>query len=275
MRIAQHILLAFMLMLILIVARQPSQAAGPNTSTYLPLIIAQKASTGATSTSTATATDTSIPNTTSTATATLTSTATSTRPPSCFETAGTYPIGVDANLLDENGFINPDMVYQQAPYQGKFMKRITLRETNTPGNFIWLRWRADPSSNSSSTLIAALTAPGTLSQGFDEAPWPHTTNLTEPSGYPDIPKQLSPGDWMYTSSGLSNTLAETLNILITNQTLLRLPLYDEATGDNSSAVAHVLRPAIFILTSYGYSSQEGWYIDLVYIGDSALVGCNP
>lgn len=297
MHASRRTLLFFILTLILVFARhQPGSAQPGKPIIYLPLVLVAGSGPGATptftltptraTTPTASSTSTSTPtaSVTSTATATATTTATTAATPtgtgnnSCFAVNGTYPIGIDASMIGENGFIDPEWFYDQEPYQGKTGRRLIMRENSIPGNFIFVHWKADDATDASTiALVSALTAPGTLHQGFSEAAWPDMSQLVKPDDYPSFPGQFSPGDWIAGSSAYSNdsTVQTALNNLIVNRTLLRLPLYDEILGSGDNAFAHTQRLALFILTEYGYNPKYGYYLDMVYIDKSSLVSCIP
>jgi hypothetical protein len=270
-------------------------AHGPNpraaeigaTPQYLPVVLRAgatalpTASPTATSTTTASPTASATPTATAsppaTATASATPTATEEIVSACFPVSGTYPIAVNGSYLNADGFVNPDGYYSDETYQNKTWKRMFLQDgSNLNGGFMFLRWRADISSGNMISLTESMTGTGNLGAGFDEAPWPATSDieLPQPATYPLFPHQLNPGDWVYGNSGVSfsASLNATLDWHIANRTLMILPLYDATNGGGSNAYVHTARPGAFLLRGYGSSGGQK-YLDLVYIEEPALGSC--
>jgi hypothetical protein len=216
---------------------------------------------------------------------TTTPTPTPTPPGLCFNPVGTYPIGIFSHVLDEDGFINPQALYSDNTYKNREMRRLFLKDnTNPQGGFSWLRWQADPTSGMPPHYTASFSGTGNLDQGFDEAPWPALPAWPEPPGYPFWPHQLSPGDWIYGIGGFSSSgdLRSAIDELIINHTLMILPIVDADSGWSSGNHSHhTIRPGAFLLWGFGFQNerdaegQKGWYLDLVSIGEPAMLPCNP
>lgn len=188
-------------------------------------------------------------------------------PLSRFPSQDVYPIALRSDLLSDDGFINPDGRYSDEIYKNKTFKRVFEKSAANPnGGFLWLSWRAGPTSVVSFT--ASLTGTGTLAQGFDEAPWPPSNglNLPQPPGYPLHPHHLDIGDWVYTYTGVVNAsgVRAALDRHIARRTLMILPIYDTDSGNGFNGTLHVVRAGAFLLR--GYSLSGVLYLDLVYIG---------
>lgn len=184
-------------------------------------------------------------------------------------TDGMYPIAIDKNLIDENKntWQQPDKTYRDEIYKGVWVKRISMRDVNTPGNFGYMTWTNLPKDGSAPWLRGALTPPAKVAN-YQEAVWPRTgTDLVEPDGYPIMPNQMNKGDWIAGNSGLSNTVKDELNYLISKRVILNLPLYDDVAGNGSGSAYHLYGVGKFMLIEYGHNSKDGWYMDLVYISE--------
>ncbi|HEX5692379.1 MAG TPA: hypothetical protein VFX76_20325 [Roseiflexaceae bacterium] len=271
----------------------PRAAEVGATPLYLPVIrrdgptATPTATTSATATSTATATATATSTATPTATTSATATATPTEQPTvgCFPHSGTYPIALHESLLDANGFVPPTepnelpyyVSYSDEIYQNKTQRRIYLVDgTNISAGFTFLRWRADPLSGNTSAFTSAMSGTGTLSQGFDEAPWPAgDVGIPKPDSYPWFPHQFNTGDWTYGTSGvtLGAAVRAALDQHIVDRTLMTLPLYDASVGVGANTSVHVAKPGAFLLRGYGTASGGRLYFDLVYIDEPALGSC--
>lgn len=205
-------------------------------------------------------------------------------------TSGVFPIVIRQDYLNENGFVapgDPDQMqyyktYSDANYRNKTQRRLYLKDnSNLNGGFSYLRWLSDPSTANQTGLAAGLTGDGNLDEGFQEAPWQNNNSLglNAPPGYPELPGQLSPGDWVWANSGLSNAngggpnsgTATQLNWHIQNHTVMYLPIYDTNSGQGNTAAYHIKRLAAFMLVGYGHQGGQGkgWYYDMVYIGKAA------
>ena len=206
-------------------------------------------------------------------------------------TSGVFPIVIRQDYLNENGFVppsDPDQMqyyktnYSDATYHYKTQRRLYLKDnSNLNGGFSYLRWLSDPSTANQTGLADGLTGDGNLDNGFQEVvPWPdnNSLGLNEPQGYPELPGQLSPGDWVWANSGLSNAngggpnsgTATQLNWHIEKKTVMYLPIYDTNSGQGNTAAYHIKRLAAFILVGYGHQGGQGmgWYYDMVYIGQA-------
>ena len=193
---------------------------------------------------------------------------------------GVYPIVVRDSYLNENGFVQPDSRYSDNIYKNKTMKRVFLKDNATPnGGFSYVRWKADPRYGNSPELRNMLAGDGNLDEGFQEAPWPNSSevSLPKPDVYPYKPGQLQPGDWVYGNSGLSNGgSSDELNWHIKNRTVLTLPIFDADNGrDGINGNYHISRLGAFLILGYGFQTQrdangmKGWYFDMVYIGNAS------
>jgi hypothetical protein len=188
---------------------------------------------------------------------------------------GIYPIAIDNNLLEGNRFKNPGDVDGDGVVENNWREirvgsqrysamRVEVKN-GTPGGFSWLRWRDSvPGANSSPTLEQALTIPGTLLQGFEEAPWP---DENVPDDYPEQPGTMNVGDWIYGSTGYRSNADDKLNIHRGEGTRMVLPIYDAVVGTGSNARYRLVDFGIFILNEHGQLPQGGAkYIDLTFIG---------
>ena len=185
-------------------------------------------------------------------------------------TSGIYPITLRDTYLNENGFVNPDSIYNDNIYRNKTMKRVVMKDdTNPNGGFDWVKWLDGPTDGNSTALTAMLTGGGNIDQGFVEAPWPtnNNLNLPRPNGYPIQPHTLNPGDWIYGNSGVSNDtdVRAQLDFHIKNRTVMILPIHDTDDGGGVNGNYHVSRLGAFLLR--GYELNGHGYFDLVYLGN--------
>jgi hypothetical protein len=282
------IALAAVLCVSLLAWSVPRTRAGSQASAYLPAILrldesaqipdlTATALASSTTLPTRTAPETPTPTQTTTptptSTATPTPTATQELPQNC---PNTYPIAVDAQLLDHDHFLPPQDpneqayygIYNDEIYSNKSQRRVYQAQLNLPG-FGFARWRASTPPDSATALAASLSGTGNISQGFDEAPWPTGTWLgPKQSSYPLRPHQLGPndGDWIYGSgASISSDIIATFQYHIDHRTLMTLPIVDGIAGQGSNKSYHVSRLGHFLLRGYGTQAGKGWYLDLVYI----------
>jgi hypothetical protein len=191
-------------------------------------------------------------------------------------TSGIYPIAIRDSYLGSNGFVNSEGTYSDANYRNKTIKTIEMHDpvNNPSGGFDWLRWSSDAGDQERGTTAAAteamLTGPGNIAGGFDEAPWPssNSLNLPQPAGYPLTPDQLSPGDWLYPNTGVSNAsgIRQQLDWHIQNKTVMILPIWDTTVGSGNTAEYHSSRMGAFILLDYDLNGHGSF--KLAYIGNA-------
>ena len=238
-------------------------ATTPAPLAYMPLIA--KPAPSASATITVTPTTSAAPTATPTATATATEV-----PPAC---NAVYPIVLNANLFNDNGFAPPANpaelpyygIYSDGTYNNKTQRRVYHTTSFAMPSYEILRWKTSQ-AGSVVELTAALSGTGTLAQGFQEVtPWPDPST-TAPPGYPLLPGQLSPGDWVAGSSGLLNTQAirAAFDAHIEHKTVMSLPIADQSVGTGQNAAFHFIRLGHFLLRGYNLSSTS--YFDLVYLG---------
>jgi hypothetical protein len=200
--------------------------------------------------------------------------------------SGIYPIAVDDGILDRGAqrFKTPDTVYTDEVYRNRTQKRIFLNEANSSGNFGFMRWQSNQDNgNSASVLAAALTDGGTIGSGYVEATWPNDNAqpLQETPGYPPVPNQPSPGDWVAGAANLfsDGLVTSKLDLHIRNRTIMTLPIYSYASGNGANASYYMSAVGNFYLRSYGFITagspeaiqygNSGNYIDLVYLGSGS------
>jgi len=228
--------------------------AEPTPLAYLPLI----ARAGPTATTTLVPTRTPIfPTPTATETPTIAATPTETPPQTC---SPVYPIAIGFLLLDQSGFVPPTDpaelpyygIYNDATYTNKTQRRV-YRSNDSLTGYTILNWTGDP-SDSPVVFAAAITGTGTLAQGFNEViPWPDP-NSTAPAGYPLLPGQLSPGDWIAESTGTIGTADVTaaLNYHIDHKTVMSLPIVDRSVGTGQYGALHFNRMGQFLLRGFSW-----------------------
>jgi hypothetical protein len=199
----------------------------------------------------------------------------------CPINSGVYPIGIDTATITGNAFNDigvdpsePDE-YKELP-GGLFQRRIYVKDTGTPGNFSWLRWRdkdgsTGKSANSQQELAASLTGDGTISAGIEEADWPQ--GETVPAGYPEQPGTINPGDWIHASTGWKGGNAGSeasanaaIQQFILNETNLILPIYSRTIGNGQNAQFLVSSLGVFVITDKGKTPGKGDWFDMVYLG---------
>ncbi len=204
----------------------------------------------------------------------------------CAPTDNVFPISVNADYLDDKGFVepngwdssaNPDYygLYNDENYSNKWQRRVFVKDAaDVPGGFSWLRWLDDSSNGSAVDLANMLQGQGNLAAGFEEAEWPEAAP-GKPDGYPSEPGQLTSGDWLHGNSGFSysNAVKAALDAHIAKRTVMLLPIIeDERWNGGSNAVFKLNRMGGFLLRGYGKEKGKG-YLDLVYVGDANSVPC--
>jgi len=249
--------------------------AEPTPQAYLPLI----ARAGPTATTTLVPTSTPLsPTPTATEMPTITATPTETPPQTC---SPAYPIAIGAVLLNASGFLPPTDpaelpyygIYNDATYTNKTQRRVYRSIDNLTGYRI-LNWTGEPLAGSAASFAAAITGTGTLAQGFNEVvPWPDP-NSTAPKGYPLLPGQLSPGDWIAESSGTigSADAVAALNYHIDHRTVMSLPIVDQSVGTGQNGALYFNRMGQFLLRGFSITSSPS-YFDLVYLGQTIMPSC--
>ena len=221
---------------------------------------------------------------------------------SCPPTNGVYPIAVWYEDIDftKNQFSDKDRTgtlypsdkagtYVDKTYKdGKIWRRIFLKDNgNAPGNFSWMRWTQEKQGGTE--LAAALSGDGTLSDGFNEAPWPAGYTEAKPKNYPLSPKQLTSGDWIHGDSGLNwsnggnSSIRPALEKLMTKRTVVILPIINGVAGTGVNSQFKMATFGKFYLydpfpndPNNGGISQQGGsnaYIDLVYLGPANGNAC--
>ncbi|WP_161569182.1 VWA domain-containing protein [Candidatus Oscillochloris fontis] len=193
----------------------------------------------------------------------------------CQVNSGVYPIGIE-NAYIGNGVFNDVGVTDRATEykvlsNGLVQRRVYVRDgDNTPGQFGWLRWPEDKgelgqNAGSAGELAQSIKGDGNLDWGFDEAPWP--SNETVPEGYPTNPHSLNAGDWVWGSSGWSNSnaLDTAIQQHIDNSTIMILPIYDRMVGQGDNASVRVVNFGSFIIVGRGRDRNRP-YFDMIYLG---------
>ncbi len=239
--------------------------ATPTPLAYLPLVAQAEPTTM----------HTAPPNSTTTPSATPSATFT---PPAC---SWAYPIGIDASLLDANGFVPPTEpaelpyygLYSDGTYTNKTQRRLyRYGEFGTPIlNYHFLTWQGG--TTDFDAFSAAISGTGTLEQGFDEVvPWPDP-NSAPPSGYPLLPHELTVGDWVAGFDGTANgpRVYAAFNDHVIHHTVLSLPIFDRIVGINTSEAIHVARVGNFLVRWF---DKSGNYLDLVYLGEASPLRCS-
>ncbi|NNJ10480.1 VWA domain-containing protein [Chloroflexales bacterium ZM16-3] len=198
----------------------------------------------------------------------------------CPVNSSVYPIGVDTATITGDSF-NDDGTNGPDEYKdlgsGMIQRRIFVK-TGAPGGFSWLRWMEDKGVNGKSALsaeelAASMSGVGNIAAGFEEAPWP-TGPDSEPTGYPDKPGELSPGDWVWGTTGWKGGNAKSeasvgaaINEFIFHSTYLILPIYSDIRGNGSNTQVRVVRLGTFVITGQGDIPSIGPYFDMVFLGD--------
>jgi hypothetical protein len=189
--------------------------------------------------------------------------------------SGIYPIAIRDSYLGTNGFNNSEGPYSDTYYRNKTTKTIQIHNpsTNPSGGFLWLRWDRDSGDGqrggTAGATQAMLTGPGNIAGGFDEADWPssNSLNLPRPNGYPISPGQLTPGDWVHSNTGVSNSsgIRAQLDWHKAHKTVMILPIYDAIAGGGNNATYHVSRLGAFLLLDYSLNGQG--YYKFAYLGN--------
>lgn len=200
----------------------------------------------------------------------------------CLPVNSVFPIAVQSGDLDANGFKKPTDPtipwgndYSDKYYKNKTWMRVYLKDNGSaPGNFSFLNWTGDPGSGNEGTLQAALTGDGTLSKGFNEAPWADP-KTTAPANYPLAPHVLSIGDWIYGNSGLSwsTDVRNALQTLANKRAVVILPIIDNYAGNGNNSAFHLQRLGAFYINGISKQGGANAYIDLVYLGNAKETAC--
>ncbi|NCC33497.1 MAG: hypothetical protein EOM24_15990, partial [Chloroflexia bacterium] len=164
-------------------------------------------------------------------------------------------------------------VIPSGPFATYTARRIYVKgNNNPPGNFGFLRWT--PTAGGGNSAVAAgesLSGFGNLSDGFVEAPLP--SGVVDVN-YPALPGILSPGDWVWGSTGIMGgqvwpPLREHRDI----GTRMILPLYEPpAAEQGANASFKVIGFGVFVILALNEQGANT-YFDLVYLGqEDALLG---
>lgn len=224
----------------------------------------------------------------------------------CSPLQGVYPIGVQSSNLDTSGFIKPNpedtkqpsnwTIYKDADYPGGLtQRRIYMKdEANSPGNFSFLRWRADKSSGSTPDLIEMLDEDGNLDQGFDEGvvkngvtTWPDPNSqppmVNGKVVYPIKPHEVNSGDFVHANTGvqISSGVETALKKHIDRKDVLILPIVKPAVGTGNNAAFQIVGFGSFYLVGipgYGTGTDvkgggANSFFDLVYINTANSISC--
>ena len=127
---------------------------------------------------------------------------------------------------------------------------------SSPGNFLWLRWRAN--DNGANALNTSWTGTGDLSSGFDEA--------TPPSSHSDYQEALAQmnhrleiGDWMHPKPGNVAAQQSLINWHITNKSQIILPLHDALDGNGNNRTYHASRFVRVRILQYVPNGGSGYF----------------
>lgn len=190
---------------------------------------------------------------------------------------GVYPIGINNKLLQGNRFADPgdrnldgvkDNGWREITsgnYRGYTAMRIDVQDGPGPGGFSWLRWRDSvPGANGTPTLLTAMTIPGTLAQGFEEATYPLNP---VPATYPDRPGTLNAGDYVWGTTGYRSSADGLMDTHISEGTRLVLPIYDSFIGSGSNGRYQVIDFGVFVLLSHGQNKPGNEkFLEFVFLG---------
>ena len=219
----------------------------------------------------------------------------------CSPVEGVYPLGVQSSNLDTSGFKPPQpgepgygvsgsyQTYTDPNYPGGLtQRRIYIRDNaNSPGNFSFLRWKADASGGNNVDTINMFADAGNLGDGFDEGlynsrtdtyTWPDASSqppmVNGKVVYPIKPHEINAGDWVYSNTGvaLSNGLQTEFQKHITNKDVMILPIVKPAVRTGSNGTFQVAGLAAFYIVGMGGNGANS-YFDLVYIGPANSVAC--
>ena len=126
------------------------------------------------------------------------------------------------------------------------------------GNFGWLRWNDDPGHTSAGYLNDELNNPRLSHNTYEEA---------DPPG-DDTDHNLNAGNWVWGLTGVtnSNDNRDTLDGLVNAGTVIRVPVWDTATGSGSNLAYHVQRFILVTLTAYDLPGVGGW-IRATFVGE--------
>lgn len=121
------------------------------------------------------------------------------------------------------------------------------------GNFGWLSWNPWPGSDSQDYLLEELQNPRLSHNSFEDAKDPTDTSLNA-------------GDWAWGSTGVVNSdaIRDELNRIVTNNIIIRIPVWDISDGEGSNLSYHIDRFIKVRLT--GFDLDAKW-INAVFIGE--------
>jgi hypothetical protein len=102
-------------------------------------------------------------------------------------------------------------------------------------------------------------------------PWPDP-NSASPYGYPLLPHELNPGDWIAVLEGAPDDprVFAALDDHILRHTVMALPIFDQAVYSSTSGALHHNRIGSFLLRGYDIHN----YLDLVYLGEADPIFCS-
>lgn len=196
---------------------------------------------------------------------------------------GYYPIGVRTTVsnqpvFDENGFINYRGFYEDQTYAQLRFQRLYLRTETVPtGGFSLLRWNDSIAADSTGALATMLQGDGNYRNGYREAEWPDVSfgsdGPTEPASYPFEPDSISATDWIlgnnFDGNPFAGDVANQLDVLQTNRTLMTLPMYRFDSGSTTNPTYYVERFGAFLLVDHGVDSDgvapDGPWLELAYV----------
>ncbi|MBP1466819.1 hypothetical protein EYB53_013985 [Candidatus Chloroploca sp. M-50] len=189
---------------------------------------------------------------------------------------GVYPFAIDRmTLTDDLGqFRQVDdvnwRVIPSGPFATYTARRIYPKDNDSPGNFGFLRWKE--ANKSAVDAENSLRGFGNLSNGFEEAPLP--SGVVDVN-YPALPGILSPGDWVWGSTGMM--VGKAWDAMQEHQALgtrMILPLYNPPAADNgANSRYNVTGFGVFVILASDNKGKNNTYFDLVYLGqEDALLG---
>ncbi|PDV96417.1 TadE/TadG family type IV pilus assembly protein [Candidatus Chloroploca asiatica] len=189
---------------------------------------------------------------------------------------GVYPFAIDRQTLtdDLGQFRQVDdanwRVIPSGPFATYTARRVYPKDNDSPGNFGFLRWKE--ANKSAVDAENSLRGFGNLSDGFEEAPLP--SGVVDVN-YPALPGILSPGDWVWGSTGMM--VGKAWDAMQEHQALgtrMILPLYNPPAADNgANSRYNVTGFGVFVILASDNKGKNNTYFDLVYLGqEDALLG---
>jgi Flp pilus assembly protein TadG len=172
---------------------------------------------------------------------------------SAFATAGicppvenVYPLGIDTNKV---------------PLTTATGTTINLTRSNSAatGDFNWLRW--NPGTNET-VLKAALTKPGTLSDGFSEA----TPGAGSQNGAHAGTLEVNDWVWGYPSTPSATNISSQISALESLNAII-LPVFDSSAGASPNISYHINRLGLFQLANVNWQSSSTT-VGLKYLGEA-------